>query len=187
MHHRHCRGSCRVPGIDRSHSGRPSAAIQQHTAGTSCHHCTRLHHSRCTHDELHSAACLQHTRHTDGLCSRRASCRSHYSSCIQWHPTRSRARTLAHSPRIDDRPTSTDPRMRRSPCAGCWALDQPRIGCMVSRRRCTKTSPSAIGTTRTPSCRHSADCPHHTAHTHLQSQIRARFRWQSMAGIRCDS
>ena len=186
MHHRDCRGSCRVPGTDRNHSGRPSVEIQLHTADTGCHHCTRLHHSRCTHDELHSAACLQHTRHTDGLCSRRASCRSHYSSCIQWHPTRSRARTLAHSPRIDDRPTSTDPRMRRSPCAGCWALDQPRIGCMMSRRRCTKTSPSAIGTTRTPSYRQTADCPHHTAHTHLQSQIRTRCRRQSTPGIRCD-
>ena len=184
IHHRHCRGSCRVPGTDRNHSDRPSAAIQRDKADTGCHHCTRLRHSRCTHDGPHSAACLQHMRHTDVLCSRYASCRSRCSLCSRWRPIHWTAHSLARNPRTVDRPTNTGPRKHRNPCAACWAPDQPRIGCMVSRQRCTKTSPSETGTTRMLSSRRSTGCPHHTARTHHLSQTRTHCRQQSMPGIR---
>ena len=91
-----------------------------------------------------------------------------------------------HSPSTDGRSTNTDPRTHHSPCAGCWAPGQPHIGCMVSRRNCTRTSPSVTGTTRTPSYRQKADCPHHTARTRLLPQTRTHCRQRSTAGIRCD-
>ena len=183
---RRCRGPCRVPDTDRSCSGRPSAAIQQHTADTGCHRCTRPLHSRYTRGAPRSAACLHHTPCTKHLQQKRSWLLSLHKRHTQLRPSQQMVVFHPNSRRTHDRPTSTDPRKHRSPCAACWAPDQPRIGCMVSRRRCTRTSPSATGTTRTPSYRQKADCLHRTARTHLMSQTRTRCRQQSMPGILCD-
>ena len=186
IRHQRCRGSCRVPGTDHSHSDHPSAETQRDKTDTDCHRCTRLRRSHHKHSRHRSAASLQHMRHTAVLCSRYALCRGHYNSCNQWHPIQQMARILAHSPRTHDHQTSTVPRKHHSLCVACWVAGQPRIARTVSHQRCTRTSPSVTSTTRMQSRRHSVDCRHHIAHTHRPSRTRKHCPQQSMAGIQCD-
>ena len=186
IRHLRCKGSCRVPGTDHSHSDHPSAETQRDKTDTDCHRCTRLRRNHHKHSRHRSAACLHHTPCTKHLQQIRSWLLSLHKRHTQLRPSQQMVVFHPNSQRTHDRPTSTDPRKHRSPCAACSAPDQPHIGRMGSHQRCTRTSPSVTGMTRMQSLRHSADCQRHIAHTHLLPQTRKHCPQQSMADIQCD-
>jgi hypothetical protein len=160
MHHRHCRGSCRVPGIDRSHSGRPSAAIQQHRADTSCHHCTRPHGTYCKCFELHSVVYPRDILRTQLLEARSKRCLVHHNHCNRSQWSLRLVRFLLHKWCIVGHRSSIARRMHRNPCAVHWALFQLHTVSKAHHQSFAKTSRQKRHNSHTMCGRCSVDSQH---------------------------